>query len=233
MGPLGQEKPAFCLVTDRRRLAGATAKSADAKRCLVAQAGHAVAAGIHLIQLRERDLQAGELAAIARDLLAVTRGTATRLVINDRLDVALACGADGVHLRGDSIPVAAARRIAPAGFLIGRSVHSAGDAGQASGADYLIAGTVFPTHSKRSAQVLLGLDGLRAIVAAASAPVLAIGGIAAEHCDEVADAGAAGIAAIGLFIAAELETGGDESSYCRAICLIVCRVFDWSHLFRT
>src|SRR6185436_6072105 len=176
----------ICLVTDRRRLSGGRAALADARRCLVAQARHAVAAGIHLIQLRERDLEAADLAAVARDLLAVTRGSGTRLVVNDRLDVALACGADGIHLRGDSIPVAAARRLAPEGFLIGRSVHGVDDADRAAGADYLIAGTVFPTASKPASQPLLGLEGLRTIVSAAQVPVLAIGGITEAVCDEVA-----------------------------------------------
>jgi len=206
----------LCLVTDRRQLAGAAAPLADARYCLVVQARHAVAAGIHLIQLRERDLEAADLAAVARDLLAVTRGSSTRVVVNDRLDVALACGADGVHLRGDSIPVADARRIAPPGFLVGRSVHSTDDAAQAAGADYLIAGTVFPTRSKPPAQTLIGLAGLRAIVSAASAPVLAIGGVGEEQSEGVAGAGAAGIAAIGLFMAAEVGAGGDDARACRA-----------------
>jgi thiamine-phosphate pyrophosphorylase len=209
----------ICLVTDRRRLAGGHATFADARRCLVAQARHAVAAGIHLIQLRERDLEAADLAAVARDLLAVTRGTATRLVVNDRLDVALACAADGVHLRGDSLPVAAARQIAPDGFLIGRSVHSVGDAAQAAGADYLVAGAVFPTASKPASHALLGLDGLRTIVSAAAAPVLAIGGITEARCDAVAGAGAAGIAAIGLFMSAEVDPRASDPPPCAAIPL--------------
>jgi thiamine-phosphate pyrophosphorylase len=210
----------FCLVTDRRRLITADTPLADARRCLVAQARHAVAAGIDLIQLRERDLEAADLAAVARDLLAVTRGSATRLVVNDRLDVALACGADGVHLRGDSIPVAAARRLAPEGFLVGRSVHGAGDAAEAAGADYVIAGTVFASKSKPSAQNLLGLDGLRAIVASVAAPLLAIGGVVAERCDEVAATGAAGIAAIEMFMAAKVGSGGNDTRSCRATPLV-------------
>ena len=208
-----------CLVTDRRRLTTVETPLADARRCLVAQARHAVAAGIHLIQLRERDLEAADLAAVARDLLAVTRGSGTRLVVNDRLDVALACGADGVHLRGDSIPVVAARRLTPQGFLIGRSVHSVDDAAEAVGADYVIAGTVFTSRSKASAHQLLGLDGLRAIVAAVATPVLAIGGVVAERCDELAATGAAGIAAIEMFMAAEVGAAGEGTRSCRAIPL--------------
>ena len=150
--------------------------------------------------MRERDLDAATLADRVSELLTATRGTATRIVVNDRLDVALACGAGGVHLRADSIPVAAARRLAPAGFLVGRSVHTAGEAADASDADYLVAGTVFPSPSKDLSHRLLGIDGLRAIVAATSVPVLAIGGLSLDNVDAVAATGVAGVAAIGLFM---------------------------------
>ena len=208
----------ICLVTDRRRLS-ADAPLDASRRCLVAQARHAAAAGIDLLQVRERDLDAKDLAALVVDLLEVTRGTATRVIVNDRLDVAIACGAGGVHLRGDSITVEAARRLSPPGFLIGRSVHAVEDAAQAAGADYLIAGTVFASPSKSAGQVLLGVDGLRAVTKAAGAPVLAIGGITAGRVDEVAAAGAAGIAAIGLFMAPEISGPDAASSSCRAVPL--------------
>ena len=191
----------ICLVTDRRRLAGAAAPPATAHACLVDQARRVAEAGVDLIQVRERDLDARTLAALVTDLLDATRGTATRILINDRLDVALACGAAGVHLRGDSIPIAAARRIAPAGFLIGRSVHRVDEAIAAAGADYLIAGTVFASASKPADARRLGIEGLRSIVAAAATPVLAIGGVDEARLAEVAAAGAAGVAAIGLFMA--------------------------------
>jgi thiamine-phosphate pyrophosphorylase len=192
----------ICLVTDRRRLApGASADAARAR--IVAQARDAVSAGVDLLQIRERDLQANDLAVLVSDVLAVTRGTDTRVVVNDRLDVALACGADGVHLRADSIAVGAARRIAPERFLIGRSVHGVADLAETSGADYLVAGTVFPSASKPGGHVLLGVDGLRAIVAHTQVPVLAIGGIGGDRLAEVAGTGAAGIAAIGLFMAGD------------------------------
>jgi len=183
----------ICLVTDRRRLAGGD---------LAAQVRDAVDLGVDLIQVRERDLEAGALAVLVTRLLRITDGTPTRLVVNDRIDVALACGADGVQLRGDSIPVAEARRLAPARFLIGRSVHSVDQAIAAADADYLVAGTVFPSASKAAAAPLLGLEGLRAIVRAVDRPVMAIGGIGSERIDAVADAGAAGFAAIGLFLPA-------------------------------
>ena len=180
----------LCLVTDSRRLTVAGG--------LVAQARAAVAAGIDLIQVRERHLETRALAALVASLLEVTRGSATRLVVNDRLDVSLACGADGVHLRADSMTAEAARSLAPPGFLIGRSVHSAAEARAAVEADYLVAGTVFPTASKPHA-IGLGVDGLRAIVSASPIPVLAIGGVTIDRVPAIASTGAAGIAAIGLF----------------------------------
>ena len=178
----------LCVVTDRRR------------RDPIAQAGEAAAAGIDLIQVRERDLQARELSALVSGVVAATRGTATRVVVNDRLDVALACGADGIHLREDSVAAVRVRAVSPAGFLIGRSVHRADEAvSVAPAADYLIAGTVFPTDSKPGLTGLLGLDGLAAVVKAVSIPVLAIGGVTEERAAGVAASGAAGVAAIGLF----------------------------------
>jgi thiamine-phosphate pyrophosphorylase len=200
----------ICLVTDRRSLLGSDGAAAGAWRaCLAAQVRHAVDAGVDLIQVRERDLEAGALAALVAELLAIAAHTSTRIVVNDRLDVALSCGADGVHLRGDSVPIAAAREIAPAGFLIGRSVHGVAGAMAARGADYLVAGTVFRSASKPAATPLLGIEGLTAIVRAVDRPVLAIGGITAERIGEVAAAGAAGVAAIGLFMAdrADAEAG--------------------------
>ena len=197
----------ICLVTDRRRLAAAGASLAAQGVCLVAQARHAADAGVEWIQMRERDLQAADLAALVTDLLQATRDTSTRLIVNDRLDVAIACGAAGVHLRGDSIPVAMARRLAPSGFLIGRSVHTIQDAIAAAGADYLFAGTVFPSASKPAAGPLLGVKGLQAIVAAVTIPVLAIGGIAGDRINEVAAAGAGGFAAIELFMGARHGAG--------------------------
>ncbi|MBZ5556851.1 MAG: thiamine phosphate synthase [Acidobacteriia bacterium] len=195
-----------CLVTDRRRLAGADAPPAEARRRLASQVHDAVQAGVDLIQVRERDLAAADLATLVTDLLAMTRGSATRLVVNDRLDVALACGAGGVHLRGDSIAPADARRLAPAGFLVGRSVHTPNEAKDAAGADYLIAGAVFATASKPETTRWLGLDGLRAIVRSAGVPVLAIGGVTVDRLAEIAATGAAGIAAIGMF-----QPAGDAS----------------------
>ena len=200
----------ICLVTDRRRLvADGRAPEAAARGCLIAQVGRAVEAGVDLVQVRERDLEAGALAALVSELMTLARGSTTRIIVNDRVDVALACGADGVHLRADSIPIRDARRLASAGFLIGRSVHGVAEAIAAADADYLIAGTVFRTASKAADAPLLGIDGLRAIVAAVDRPVLAIGGMAGERIGEAAAAGAAGLAAIGLFVASHPDAEVD------------------------
>jgi thiamine-phosphate pyrophosphorylase len=122
--------------------------------------------------------------------------------VNDRLDIALACGADGVHLRGDSIPARQVRLHTPQSFLVGRSIHALEEVDSAGPVDYLIAGTVFATESKpgKSGRDLLGVDGLAAVVRAASLPVLAIGGVTMDRVPEVMRTGAAGVAAIGLFL---------------------------------
>jgi thiamine-phosphate pyrophosphorylase len=192
--------PWQCLVTDRRRLSPEAAGFDAGRERLLAQAKWAVESGIDLIQIRERDLETAQLASIVRDVVRISRGSATRVLVNDRVDVALAGGAQGVHLRHDSLPAAAVRTITPGGFLVGRSVHTAAEALKAGPVDYLMAGTVFPTRSKPGAVPLLGLEGLAEIVRVAGVPVLAIGGIRPEHLHDVTATGAAGIAGIGLFI---------------------------------
>ena len=178
----------ICLVTDRRR------------RPPVEQAREAAEAGVDIIQVRERDLDARALCALVQDVVRVTRGSRARVVVNDRLDVALAAGADGVHLRGDSIPPARARSLAPAGFLLGASVRTEAEAVEAARwCDYLVAGTVFPTNSKPGMTAFLGLAGLASIAKAVSVPVLAIGGVSVDRAADVAAAGGGGVAAIGLF----------------------------------
>src|SRR5215471_4268010 len=119
MTPL--ERPLVCLVTDGT--AGRGEAGGTTHDPLLELGRHAVAAGVHLFQVREPGLDTAVLVRLVTTLVNLARETSTRVVVNDRLDVALACGAAGVHLRGDSIPPAAARSIAPEGFLIGRSVH--------------------------------------------------------------------------------------------------------------
>jgi thiamine-phosphate pyrophosphorylase len=192
-------RPVLMMVTDRRRWG--LAEPAAAER-LVALAGAAASAGVDIIQLRERDLEAADLLRLARRVLDAIRGTAARLVVNERTDVALTAGAHGVHLRGDAVPAKRVRAIVPATFLIGRSVHSGEDAREverAGGCDYLVCGTVFRTTSKPQARELIGLAGLAGVCRSTTRPVLAIGGVTVASAREVALAGAAGIAAIGLF----------------------------------
>lgn len=191
----------LCLVTDRRRLGAALGVGpADWNDALRAQIGAAAAAGIDFVQVREPDLEARALADLVRLVVADTRHTLSRILVNDRLDVALAAGAAGVHLKERSFTTEAARRVSPAGFLVGCSVHSPAAARAAGNADYLIAGTVLPTVSKLSARCL-GWPGLAEVVTAAGGrPVLAIGGVDLPSIPFVAASGAAGVAAIGAFV---------------------------------
>ena len=188
----------ICLVTDRRRLSIA----ADDIDRLVDLVAAAARAGIDLIQIRERDLDGRQLAALVRRCVEVVEGTGTKVLVNDRADVAVAAGAHGVHLRGDSIAAAAVRSLIGDGALIGRSVHGAEEAGavsRAGGVDYLIFGTLYHSASKSAPQRVATLHEL-SVVCQAGSPVLAIGGITVERAAEAARAGAAGIAAIGLFV---------------------------------
>ena len=195
------------LVTDRRRISTAADDAGEACRCVIRQATYAVEAGIDYIQVREHDLPASTLAALVTEIVALAAGSSTRVLVSDRLDVALACGAAGVHLRGDSFGACDVRPVAPEGFLIGRSVHTAADVSCAEGADYLIAGTIWPTASKGPNWPLLGVSGLSAIVTMASVPVIGIGGVNLDNLAGVAATGAAGIAAIGLFVGADDSRG--------------------------
>ncbi len=185
------------MITDRRRL------RSDAD-LLVQRVGEAAAAGVDLVQVRERDLDARELSRLVTRCLDAIKGTRTRVLVNDRLDVALATGAHGVHLRSDSISAARARSLAPIGFLIGRSVHSVDEAVRVSAdgaVDYLLFGPVFVTASKPG-HAPAGVRMLADVAAATSVPVLAVGGVTAETVTQLAGAGSAGFAAIGWFAAA-------------------------------
>ncbi len=187
----------ICLVTDRRRLS----TGPDASDRLVELVGAAARAGIDLIQVRERDLEGRDLAALVSRCLAATDRSATKVLVNDRIDVAAATGAHGVHLRGDSVSVAAARSLLGGQALVGRSVHSIHEAAAANGADYLIFGALFQTASKDAGHPTASLDDLRSACRAPSGvPVLAIGGMTVPRASEVARAGAAGLAGIGIFV---------------------------------
>ncbi len=159
-------------------------------------------AGIDLIQVRERGLSDRDLLRLVAENLAAVRHTAARVLVNSRIDISLAAGAHGVHLPSSAPPASRVRRITPDDFLIGRSVHSQAEAEAAQadgGCDYLTFGTVFATTSKPADHPIAGLATLRAVCHAVRLPVLAIGGIARERMPEIAQARAAGMAAIGLF----------------------------------
>lgn len=195
------ERPLVCLVTDGTGAGRGEPGAVSIQERLVGLGRRAVAAGVDLFQVREPDLDTTALVELVTALVRLARGSSTRIVVNDRLDVALACGAGGVHLRGDSIPPESARALAPPSFLVGRSVHSVEEvAAHGTGVDYFIAGTVFPTASKSGAARLLGPAGLAQIARASTKPVLGIGGVTMEKLPEVAASGAAGIAGIGLFV---------------------------------
>ena len=188
-------RPVICMITDGQLAARRTV--AD----LVAGVRAAAAAGIHLIQIRERGLDDRDLLAVTRLCIDAARGSRVRILVNDRLDVALAAGAHGVHLRGDSFSATRTRAAVAPGFLIGRSVQSVEEAERAAAGgavDYLVFGTVFATTSKPGRQPA-GVARLADVVRATTVPVLAVGGVTAENASRVAQTGAAGISAIGLF----------------------------------
>ena len=191
----------LCLVTDRRRLGTSMGARPGAWLDLLReQVTAAAAAGIDLIQVREPDLEAARLANLIRDLMARVDGTGTRLLVNDRVDVAIAARASGVHLKERSMLPQYVRRIAPAGFMIGCSVHTIGAAAARKSADLLIAGTVMPTASKPAVDYL-NKAGLEEIVeAVAPQPVLGIGGLDVSSMPLLAASGAAGMAAVGAFV---------------------------------
>jgi thiamine-phosphate pyrophosphorylase len=170
--------------------------------------------------VREPDLDTGALVSLVARCVAGAAGTRARVVVSGRADVALAAGAHGVHLPAAAPPAARVRGLGPPGWLIGRSVHTADEAGAASAAgsvDYLVFGTVFETASKPG-RMANGPADLARAVAASRVPVLAIGGVTPDRVPEVARAGAAGVAAIGLF------AGPDADPV--AAMTAVCRMFD-------
>jgi thiamine-phosphate pyrophosphorylase len=179
-------------VTDRHATLG---------RPIEAIAAAAMRGGAALIQVRERDLDGAALLRLAAALVAAARGEAgsrARVVVNDRLDVALAARAAGVHLPASGLPVAAVRRHAGMRFLVGRSVHGAVEAREAekAGADYLVCGPVYATPGKAAYGDPLGPETLRRVVEAARIPVWAIGGIDAVNAAALADIPIAGVAVI-------------------------------------
>lgn len=154
-----------------------------------------------MIQIRKRELGTRELLRLTEASVTLARGSATRVVVNDRLDVALAASAAGAHLGQHSMPASRVRAIAPPGFLVGVSCHSLKEAASAesAGADYVLLGPVFETPSKVSYGAPLGLEKFAEIASRVRTPILALGGITSERVMACLNAGAVGIAAIRMF----------------------------------
>jgi thiamine-phosphate pyrophosphorylase len=203
-------EPILCYVTDRRILP--VENPADVSETLLRKVEEVAAEGIDWIQIREKDLSGKDCAALTSEVLrraakaAASSANAARILVNDRLDVALSEGAGGVHLGERSLAVAEARRLAASSgvdtdFLIGVSCHSAEEAKAAEkeGADYIFFGPVFATPSKTGYGAPQGLARLADVCRLASLPVLAIGGVTLENAASCLAAGAMGIAAIRLF----------------------------------
>jgi len=185
-------------LADRLRIMVLTDPRPACGRPLPEVVAECLEAGATTIQLRDKGATGAALLCQAKQLLRLTRAAGALLIVNDRLDVALACEADGVHLGPDDIPVAAARRLAPPGFLIGRSSDDP-DAARGlalAGADYLGVGAVYPTSSKPGLETeAIGPDRVHAVLTAAGVPGVGIGGITPSNARHVLAAGA-GIAVL-------------------------------------
>jgi thiamine-phosphate pyrophosphorylase len=178
----------------------------------------ALAAGAPAVQLRDKTATSAELLEQARALVPLTRAHGALLFINDRLDIALAAGADGVHLGPDDMPVAAARKIAPPSFLIGSSTDDPELAARAerAGASYIGCGAVFGTSTKQEVgDEAIGVQRLDEVARAVSIPVVAIGGIDTTNVHEVARTRAAGAAVVRALMSAA-DTARATTEFLRA-----------------
>jgi len=190
---------------ERLRLIVVTDPDCGAGRGVADVVRAALRGGAPAIQLRMKDAPAREMAEVARTLLVETRAAGALLFINDRVDVALAVGADGAHLGQDDLPMAAARGIVPPGFLLGVSAETTALARQAEedGADYVGVGPVYATGSKADAGDAIGTGRITEVASAVRIPVVGIGGIAIGNAPAVVRAGAAGVAVISAVMRAE------------------------------
>ena len=211
---LPSKSPILCYVTDRKTLPLPPDQGATA--VLLNKIANVAAAGADWIQIREKDLSGTACSALVREAVrsssrpTVGAKPASRIIVNDRLDVALAEHAGGAHLGETSVPLANAKRFVlqaqrdgklASDFMLGVSCHSldAAQSAAAGGADYLFFGPIFSTPSKTRFGAPQGLDRLAQVCAAVRIPVLAIGGITLENAASCLACGAAGIAAIRLF----------------------------------
>ncbi len=182
----------LCYITDRKKLPPGE---------LSARIREAIEAEVSLVQIREKDMEPGELLALVGSAVNWACGRATKIVVNDRLDVALAAGAQGVHLGGESAPPEVVRARFPKPRLMGVSCHSLEEArvAEKAGADYILLAPIFSPFSKVASRSPLGLEGLREVCSKITTPVLALGGITLERICACREAGASGVAAISLF----------------------------------
>ena len=198
---LNLQTPLLYLITSGETTPATTPASNDFAR-LLALVAAAVAARIPLVQLREKNLHARTLYELTTRAAEITRGSATRLLVNDRADIAHTAGADGVHLTTHSLAAHILRRTFPQNFLIGVSTHSLAEAHAArdGGADFATFGPIFDTPAKRAYGAPVGLEKLNeAARTLASFPLIALGGITLANAPEALRAGAKGVAAIRLF----------------------------------
>ncbi len=183
------------LITDRHQTGG---------RELTEVVRQSLEGGVRAVQLREKDLSGAELYRLALELRALTRSYGARLMINDRLDIALAVEADGVHLGVNSLPVAAARRLLGRQMIIGYSAHALDEAlcAQADGADFITFSPVYHTPSKAAYGEPCGVKKLADAACALEIPVIALGGIGEANISEALSASVQGIAVISAILAA-------------------------------
>ena len=192
------------LVTDRHQTNG---------RPLVPLLQRVLTAAVPMVQLRERDLSARELVRLAREVQAVTASRRSQLLINDRIDVALALEGVGVHLRSNSLPVSVARKLLGAQRLLGISVHAVEEVmeAEAQGADYIILGPIYETPSKQMFGPPLGIHTLEKACRLVRIPIIGIGGVTAARAREMRRAGAFGVAVITAILgAADVESATRE-----------------------
>ena len=207
--PLEPARPILNLITSGKTTPATTPHSPEFK-ALLQLIEAAVAAKVSLVQLREKQATTRVLQELAFKAVKLTRGTTTRLLVNDRFDVALASGADGVQLTSRSIPTDIVRRICGTEFIVGVSTHSLIEAQCArdNGADFVLFGPVFETESKRAFGKPQGIERLGEVAGELGAfPVIAIGGVTIDNARQCFASGAHGVAAISLLSDAEKLSG--------------------------
>jgi len=198
---LDLSKPILYLITRGASTDATTPDSAEFNQ-VIEQVSAAVTAGIDLIQLREKRLTARVLFELASRAASTTRGSSTRLLVNDRADIAAAAGADGVHLTTQSIDARTTRKTFGESFLIGSSTHSLAEARGAKdgGADFIVFGPVFATVSKEKYGPRVGIEELARVASELEPfPILALGGLNRDNAADCLRAGASGVAGISLF----------------------------------